>query len=150
MLVELIAGACEPEKVARLLSVIRRRLGHRIAFAVEDGKIALSDAETTALPLGFIDNGLCGGKPRARASTTPSAPGRTALFATATACIQDAGPEEPRRHRHDLLHRWLRQSPRCPRCHHPRRAHGAGTHWLSRTSSSVALGLTREAQKRFA
>ena len=58
MLVELIAGAREPEKVARLLGVIRRRLGHRIAFAVEDGKIALSDAESTALPLGFIETGL--------------------------------------------------------------------------------------------
>src|SRR6185437_6559484 len=43
MLIDLIAGSREPERVARLLKVVRQRLGHRIAFAVEDGKIALSE-----------------------------------------------------------------------------------------------------------
>ena len=42
---ELAAGAREPDKVARLLKAIRRRLGHRIAFAVEGAKIALSEEE---------------------------------------------------------------------------------------------------------
>jgi hypothetical chaperone protein len=40
--VELLAGAREPRKVARLLKVIQHRLGHRIAMAVEPGKVALS------------------------------------------------------------------------------------------------------------
>src|SRR5262249_46452137 len=44
-LAELVSQAHEPEKVKRLLNVVRRRLGHRLAFAVEDAKIALSTAE---------------------------------------------------------------------------------------------------------
>ncbi|MGZ5998848.1 MAG: Hsp70 family protein, partial [Rhizomicrobium sp.] len=58
MLLELVAGSREPEKVARLLKVIRARLGHRIAFAVEDSKIELSDRTTASLALEFIDMGL--------------------------------------------------------------------------------------------
>src|ERR1700744_371060 len=42
---ELVADSRAPEKVARLLKTIKRRLGHRIAFAVEDAKIALSDGD---------------------------------------------------------------------------------------------------------
>src|SRR5262249_24735379 len=38
---ELVSMACEPEKVGRLLQLVRQRLGHRLAFAVEDAKIAL-------------------------------------------------------------------------------------------------------------
>ena len=55
---EMVSGACEPEKVGRLLKVIRQRLGHRLAFAVEDAKIALSGADRAALPLAFVDDGL--------------------------------------------------------------------------------------------
>lgn len=55
---ELLADACEPEKVARLYKTIRRHLGHRIAFAVEDAKIALSTAEAHDMPLGFLESGL--------------------------------------------------------------------------------------------
>jgi hypothetical chaperone protein len=57
-LVELIAMACEPEKVARLLKVVRQRLGHRLAFAVEDAKLALSAEEHADMPLGFLEAGL--------------------------------------------------------------------------------------------
>jgi len=57
-LTELVALACEPEKVGRLLNVVRRRLGHRLAFAVEDAKIALSAAECAAVPLTFLEAGL--------------------------------------------------------------------------------------------
>ncbi len=57
-LAEMVALACEPEKVARLLAVVRHRLGHRIAFAVEDAKIALSAADCAALPLSFLEPGL--------------------------------------------------------------------------------------------
>ncbi len=57
-LAELVALACEPQKVGRLLTLVRRRLGHRLAFAVEDAKIALSAEEQVAMPLGFVEAGL--------------------------------------------------------------------------------------------
>lgn len=55
---ELVSLACEPEKVERLLAVVRQRLGHRLAFAVEDAKIALSTEERAAVPLAFLEAGL--------------------------------------------------------------------------------------------
>ena len=55
---ELASLACEPEKVARLLAVVRQRLGHRLAFAVEDAKIVLSAEERAAVPLTFLEAGL--------------------------------------------------------------------------------------------
>jgi hypothetical chaperone protein len=55
---ELVSLAREPEKVERLLTVLRQRLGHRLAFAVEDGKIALSAEDCAAVPLGFLEAGL--------------------------------------------------------------------------------------------
>src|SRR5882672_6736324 len=57
-LAELVSLACEPEKVGRLLKVVRQRLGHRLAFAVEDAKIALSAEERAAVPLTFLEAGL--------------------------------------------------------------------------------------------
>jgi len=57
-LAELVSLACEPEKVERLLNVVRQRLGHRLAFAVEDAKIALSAEERAAVPLTFLEAGL--------------------------------------------------------------------------------------------
>ncbi|MBI3506796.1 MAG: Hsp70 family protein [Proteobacteria bacterium] len=57
-LAELVTLACEPDKVARLLKTVRRRLGHRLAFAVEDAKIALSAEERVAIPLAFLEAGL--------------------------------------------------------------------------------------------
>jgi hypothetical chaperone protein len=54
----LVLEACEPEKVGRLLAVIGKRLGHRVAFAVEDAKIALSAARDAAVSLDFIEQGL--------------------------------------------------------------------------------------------
>ncbi len=145
MLVELVAGAREPDKVARLLKVIRQRLGHRIAFTVEDGKIALSAAETSALPLAFVEPGLAALATRAgfdRAIET-----RThRLFATAAACIKGAGlkPGDI----HTIF--FTGGSGRVPavRAAIKRAAPSArateGSDFLS-----VALGLTREAQKRF-
>jgi len=55
---ELLAQSQEPEKVARLAKTIQQRLGHRIAFAVEDAKIALSGTPHTNLPLEFLEQGL--------------------------------------------------------------------------------------------
>ena len=57
-LAALVSLACEPEKVERLLNVVRQRFGHRLAFAVEDAKIALSVEERAAVPLAFLEAGL--------------------------------------------------------------------------------------------
>ncbi len=50
---DLVAGSCEPDKVRRLLTTIRERQGHSIAFAVEDAKIGLSQADAAPIPLGI-------------------------------------------------------------------------------------------------
>jgi hypothetical chaperone protein len=55
---ELVSLACEPEKVSRLLRLLQEGLGHRLAFTVEDAKIALSDEERVAIPLAFLETGL--------------------------------------------------------------------------------------------
>lgn len=57
-LAELVSLASEPEKVERLLRVVRQRLGHRLAFAVEDAKIALSAEQWAAVPLAFLEANL--------------------------------------------------------------------------------------------
>lgn len=57
-LAELVSLACEPERVERLLNMVRQRLGHRLAFAVEDAKIALSAEERAAVSLTFLEAGL--------------------------------------------------------------------------------------------
>ena len=43
--------AAERDKLARLLELIEQRAGHWLAIKVEEGKIALSDAEGFAMPL---------------------------------------------------------------------------------------------------
>ncbi|MEJ1969885.1 MAG: Hsp70 family protein [Rhizomicrobium sp.] len=145
MLIELVAGAREPEKVARLLKVIRQRLGHRIAFSVEDAKIALSEAGATPLLLDFVDAGLAAQATRVgfdhaiRAKTDR-------LYTVARACIADAGlqPNDI----HTIF--FTGGSGRVPAVRQaieraaPSARATAGSDFLS-----VALGLTREAQKRF-
>jgi hypothetical chaperone protein len=89
-LAELVPLACEPEKVERLLKMVHHRLGHRLAFAVEDGKIALSAQESVAMPLAFLETGL------AVTATRPdfdhAIEARTdRLHATARDCIAAAG-----------------------------------------------------------
>jgi hypothetical chaperone protein len=58
MLAELVPLACEPEKVERLLKLVHGRLGHRLALAVEDGKIALSGEDSVTIALAFLEAGL--------------------------------------------------------------------------------------------
>ncbi len=87
---EMVSGAREPEKVGRLLKVIRRRLGHRLAFAVEDAKIALSGADRAALPLGFVDDGLAAMAERIDFERTIAAQADR-LYLTARSCIAAAG-----------------------------------------------------------
>jgi hypothetical chaperone protein len=50
--------AVEPHRTARLLAVLAKHLGHRIAFAVEDAKIALTGLTATEIDLAFIEAGL--------------------------------------------------------------------------------------------
>ncbi|MGC3940843.1 Hsp70 family protein [Roseobacter sp. EG26] len=49
----------EPEKLQRLVSVLRDELGHDLAFAVEKGKIAVnSQGQQSHIALGVIERGL--------------------------------------------------------------------------------------------
>jgi hypothetical chaperone protein len=50
--------AVEPDKTKRLLTVLSKHLGHRIAFAVEQAKIDLTAADRTAITLAFVEAGL--------------------------------------------------------------------------------------------
>jgi hypothetical chaperone protein len=86
----LVLEAGEPEKIGRLQTVIARRLGHRVAFAVEDAKIALSAEDDAAVALDFVANGLLAGATRAgfeRAIRTRT----DRLHRTARDCIAAAG-----------------------------------------------------------
>jgi hypothetical chaperone protein len=87
---ELLALAEEPEKVERLRNLVHRRLGHRVAFAVEDAKIALSAADSTGLPLGFLEPGLA--VSATRPGLDKAIKTRTErLYRTARDCIAAAG-----------------------------------------------------------
>ena len=89
-LAELVALACEPEKMERLLSVVRQRLGHRLAFAVEDAKIALSADERAVVPLDFLEAGLAIAATRADFDCAIAA-GMDRLHKAASDCIAAAG-----------------------------------------------------------
>lgn len=145
MLVELVAGARAPEKVARLLKVVRERLGHRIAFTVEDAKIALSEVESTVLPLDFIEAALDAVATRADFDQAIAEKTKR-LQKVAAACISDAGLKPS-----DINTIFFTGgSGRVPAVREaiiraaPDARATEGSDFLS-----VALGLTREAQKRF-
>src|SRR5258708_7579360 len=89
-LAELVSLACEPEKVERLLNVLHRRLGHRLAFAVEDAKIALSTEECVAVPLSFLEPGFAITATRADFDRAIEARIER-LHRTASDCIATAG-----------------------------------------------------------
>lgn len=89
-LAELVSLAREPEKVERLLTVVRERLGHRVAFAVEDAKIALSAEERAAVSLTFLEAGLS--VTATRAEFDGAIETRTErLYRSASECIAAAG-----------------------------------------------------------
>ncbi|MCV6602964.1 MAG: Hsp70 family protein [Cohaesibacter sp.] len=50
--------AKEPHLLDRLIELLDLREGHRLALAVEEGKIALSDKPMTKIDLGFLEKGL--------------------------------------------------------------------------------------------
>ena len=145
LLLELVSKSRQPEKVARLLKVIRARLGHRIAFAVEDAKIELSERVATRIPLEFVEAALAA--PATRVGFDDAIATRTErLHATAAKCIRDAGLTR------DAIHTifFTGGSSRVPAVRDA--IHRAAPSARAATGSdflSVALGLTREAQRRF-
>jgi hypothetical chaperone protein len=141
----LVVDSREPEKTSRLLRTLHNRLGHRIAFSVEDAKIALSDSESIDIDLGFIERGLTAGA--TRAGFDRKIEQRTVrLFQTAATCIVDAGlkPTDI----HTIF--FTGGSSRVPAVRNaisraaPEAQSASGSDLLS-----VALGLTREAERRF-
>jgi hypothetical chaperone protein len=141
----LVADSREPEKTRRLLRTLHNRLGHRIAFSVEDAKIALSDRENIGIDLGFIEGGLM---------TDTTRPGfdcmieqkTERLFRTAATCIADAGlnPTDIQTifftggsSRVTAVRAAISRAA-------PEAQPATGSDLLS-----VALGLTREAERRF-
>jgi hypothetical chaperone protein len=143
--VELLAKSCEPEKVRRLLRTFRRHLGHRIAFAVEDAKIALSDRAEIAIPLQFLERGLA-----ANATQTgfenAIAEKMHRLRGVAQGCVARAGIKPEAIHTIFLTG----GSSRVPAVRAavaaaaPNARIATGSDFLS-----VAFGLTREAERRF-
>ena len=141
----LVTDSCEPEKTGRLLRTLHNRLGHRIAFSVEDAKIALSDREDVGVDLGFIEGGLTMNATRAGFDRTiEDKTGR--LFRTAATCISDAGLNPT-----DIQTIFFTGgSSRVPAVRAaisratPQAQPATGSDLLS-----VALGLTREAERRF-
>jgi hypothetical chaperone protein len=141
----LVADSHEPEKTRRLLRTLNNRLGHRIAFSVEDAKIALSDRENIGIDLGFIEGGLMTDATRPGFNRMiEQKTGR--LFRTAAACIADAGLNPT-----DIQTIFFTGgSSRVPAVRaaisraapEAQPATGSDLH-------SVALGLTREAERRF-
>jgi hypothetical chaperone protein len=142
---ELLDISVEPARVARLLKTIKRHLGHRIAFAVEDAKIALSDSDVAMLPLDFLEAGLSAEATQA-GFRNAIADKMNALTKMAEQCIAKAGVQP------DALQTifFTGGSSRVPAVREairkaaPQANVAAGSDFLS-----VALGLTREAQRRF-
>ncbi len=142
---ELAADSRAPEKIARLLKTIQNRLGHRIAFAVEDAKIALSDNEATRIALDFLERGLAA--PASRAGFDRAIGEKTRrLTSIAARCIADAGLKP------DAISTlfFTGGSSRVPAVRAaiaaaaPEARIAAGSDFLS-----VALGLTQEAGTRY-
>ena len=87
---ELALEAQEPDKVARLLTLIDKRAGHWLANEVEQGKIALSDQECATLRLDYLEAGLAQGITRRDFdAATASLVGK--VETTVQALLRDAG-----------------------------------------------------------
>ena len=93
-LAELASLARETKKVERLLKVVRQRLGHRLAFAVEDAKIALSAEQRAAVPLSFLEASLAITATRVGFDRAIDAR-LDRLHKTASDCIAAAGLKPP-------------------------------------------------------
>lgn len=87
---ELALEAQEPEKIARLLTLIDKRAGHWLANEVELGKIALSDQECATLHLDYLQADLEQGITRKDFdAATATLVGK--VETTVTALLRDAG-----------------------------------------------------------
>jgi hypothetical chaperone protein len=142
---ELFALAEEPKKVGRLLATATRHLGHRIAFSVEDGKIALSDTEAVQIPLTFVEPGLDAATTRKQLEAAIQGE-ITRLETAIEKCLQVAGVKG------DAVQTVFVTggTARVPAVRHtiarllPDARFARGDDFLS-----VALGLTRAAQRRY-
>jgi hypothetical chaperone protein len=142
---ELVADSREPLKTARLLQTIRKRLGHRIAFAVEDAKIALSDAAQVPIPLDFLELGLAA-ETSQTAFDNAIAEKTLKLREVALRCIADAGV------RPDQIQTVFLTggSSRVPAVKHALAGAAPSARMTSGSDLlSVAYGLTRESDRRF-
>jgi hypothetical chaperone protein len=142
---ELLVQSQEPGKVLRLQKTVRQRLGHRIAFAVEDAKIALSGEDRIVLPLDFLERNL--GGEISRADFEDSICDKTnRLHTVARECIADAGVTP------DAIQTvfFTGGSSRVPAVRQaiasaaPSAAAAEGSDFLS-----VAMGLTQDAARRY-
>jgi hypothetical chaperone protein len=145
-LVELVGKSRAPERTGRLLKTIRRRLGHRIALSVEDAKIGLSDTDEAGIALDFLEPQL---SVEAKRATFDRAIREKTdrLHRTARQCIADAGLKS------EAIETvfFTGGSSRVPAVRDaiaraaPTARAATGSDFLS-----VALGLTRDAERRFA
>jgi hypothetical chaperone protein len=142
---ELVADSREPEKTRRLLRTVRKRLGHRIAFAVEDAKIALSDHERADIALEFLEHTLAA--QTSRSHFRQAIADKTArLREVALQCVADAGVRPEQIHTIFLTGGSSRVAAvkTAIASAAPAAKVTTGSDFLS-----VALGLTREAHRRY-
>ena len=143
----LVADLRQPEKTALwLLHTIRKRLGHRIAFSVEDAKIALSEDVRTTIPLDFLERDLFAEASQIAFDHAIIDKTRK-LSEIAARCVADAGV------RPDQIHTVFLTggSSRVPAVRHAL-SHAAPASAQMTSGSdllSVAYGLTRESERRF-
>ena len=141
----MVADSIEPQKTSRLLRTVKNRLGHRIAFAVEDAKISLSSSGSADIVLPFVDRDLRIGTSLAHFEKS-IAEKTERLYRVSAQCVADAGLKA-----HDVQTIFFTGgSGRVPAVRKaisraaPRARATAGSDFLS-----VALGLTREAARQF-
>jgi hypothetical chaperone protein len=91
---EVLAEAESPERVARLLTVATRHLGHRTVFAVEDGKIRLTGAPEGTIDLSFIEETLAAEIARPRFEDVVQAEMQR-LRVAIWSCLAQAGLDAP-------------------------------------------------------
>lgn len=141
----LVADSRAPDKTRRLLDTLQRRLGHRIALAVEESKMALSECEEVGIPLRFLEADL--EAPATRTRFEGVIRERTwRLTCLAADCLRDAGLTS------DAISTIFLTggSSRVPAVRSALSAAAPGARVAAGSDLlSVALGLTREAQRRY-
>jgi hypothetical chaperone protein len=141
----LMLGAHAPEKIGRLLKVLQHHLGHRIAMSVEQTKIMLSSEPESDISLGFIEAELHA--MASRDAFDQAIGGQTErLYKAATACIAASGLTPDRI---DAIF-LTGGSSKVPAIREAiTRAAPSARSATGDDLLSVAMGLTREAARRF-